>query len=116
MNVVCHAADLHRFHFILPRDAAEKWPEPLAKLWRDKRATFLCAKHAMMIGTNVRHRGISAVPAGLVTFWFHPPALKRRAIVARPSGTKIRALSKRLLRRVVGKIFNGTEIKGWCEE
>ena len=70
--MVFNAADFQSAHFILPRDAAEKWPESFAQLRSDKRASFFGAEHAMVIRTHVGHGGISAVSSGLVTLQIKP--------------------------------------------
>ena len=49
MNVIFNPADFDGLHFVLPGDAAEKWPEPLAKFWSDERTAFLGAENAMEI-------------------------------------------------------------------
>src|ERR1035438_281159 len=68
MDVIFHAADFDGLHFILPGDAAEKRPEPVAQFRLDERAAFLGAEDAMEIGADVGHGNHSAVPAGL---WQH---------------------------------------------
>src|SRR6266481_6865339 len=63
--MIRHAADLDRRHLILPRDAAQEWPESVAQLRRDERPAFFDAKDAMVVGANVGHANHSAVPSGL---------------------------------------------------
>ena len=89
MNVVGHAADFQRGHFILTRDAAEKGPKAFAKFRRDEWSSFFGAEHAMKIGTDVGHAKISAAPMGLVNLQFRDPQLKLRAIFSCPCGTGI---------------------------
>src|SRR5436309_605713 len=47
MNVVGHAPNFNGLHLILPGDAAQKGPEPLAQLRRDWGAAFFGAEDAM---------------------------------------------------------------------
>ena len=44
VNVVSHASNLDGLHFILPGNAAEERPEPVAQIRRDEGATFLGAE------------------------------------------------------------------------
>ena len=115
--MIGHAADLDGRHVILPGDAAQKRPEPLAQCGVDEGTPFFGAENTMLIGTDVRHGVIqpsppgqtwralhanaailiraafwepaSAVPSGLRT---PPPRRpqrsKRWAIVRCPSGTR----------------------------
>lgn len=55
VNVILNASDFDGNHFVLTRNAAEKWPQPLAEFGRDERTAFLGAEHAMEIGTDVGH-------------------------------------------------------------
>src|ERR1043166_455146 len=55
MDVVRHAADLNRGHFVLPGDSAEKRPEPLGKLRRNHRTAIFCAEDTVEMRTHVGH-------------------------------------------------------------
>ena len=53
VNMVWHAADFNGLHSILPGDAAQKWPEPLAQSRRDEGPAFFGAKDAVVVGADV---------------------------------------------------------------
>src|SRR2546425_6884015 len=82
MDVVRHATNLESLHLVLPSDAAQERPQPLAQLWRDQRSPFFGTEHAMEIGADVRHARIQP------SLWdwcdikiARHPTLKRWAIV-----------------------------------
>ncbi len=52
-------------HLVLARDTTQEWPEPLAQWWGDQGPTFFSAENTVVIGTDVGHGFISAVPSGL---------------------------------------------------
>lgn len=56
--MVRNAADFHGAHFILPRDAAKKWPKSFLQLRGDEWAAFFGAENAMVIRAHVGHGGI----------------------------------------------------------
>jgi len=85
--VIFHTADFDGLHLVVARNPTEKGPEPVAQFRRDYGATFFGAEDAMVIGADVGHAVYSAVPSGLAQCGIGP-ALKRRAIVEYPSGTK----------------------------
>src|SRR6266851_5861161 len=58
MHMVGHATDLDGLHLILPRDATQERPEPIAQLRRNEGASFFGAKDAMVIGAHVGHAAI----------------------------------------------------------
>lgn len=66
VDVVLHPTDFDGLHFVLPGDAAQKRPEPVAQFRSDEPPSFLGAENAMKIGTDVGLGTHSAVPAGLV--------------------------------------------------
>src|SRR6266516_3393765 len=86
--MVWHTADFNGLHSILPGDAAQKWPEPVAQRRRDCGLACFRAEHAMEIGAHVRHAVHSAVPSGLMQYGIALPTLKRWAILSSPSGTQ----------------------------
>jgi len=63
--VVRHAANDECFHLMLASDAAQEGPESLAQGWVDERSSFLGAKDTMVVGADVGHRILSAVPSEL---------------------------------------------------
>jgi hypothetical protein len=86
VNMVFHAADFNGFHLVLARNAAQKRPESLGECRSDEGTTFFGAEDAMMVGTDVGHAAIQPSLRDLRNTELIP-ALKRRAIVVRPSGT-----------------------------
>ena len=55
MDMIFNTTDFNRLHFVLPRNAAEKWPESFPQLRRDDALTLFRAEYAMKIGTDVGH-------------------------------------------------------------
>jgi hypothetical protein len=86
VDVVLHPTDFDGLHFVLPGDAAQKRPEPVAQFRSDELPSFLGAENTMKIGADGGHGIHSAVPSELMQFRIFP-ALKRRAIIFCPCGT-----------------------------
>src|SRR6267378_4266588 len=70
MDMIFDTANFDGFHLILPRNAAQKWPEPFAQGWCDRGATVFAAENAMEIRTDVGHPADSAVPSGTYAIRF----------------------------------------------
>ena len=58
MHMVRHAADFNGLHPVLPRDAAQKGPEPFAQGRCHQGTPLLGAEDAVMVGTDVGHGAI----------------------------------------------------------
>jgi len=81
MHMVGHATDLDGLHLILPRDATQERPEPIAQLRRNEGASFFGAKDAMVIGAHVGHAAIQPSLRDFGNIQLASPTLKRWAIV-----------------------------------
>ena len=76
MDVVLHPADFDGLHLVLPGDAAQKRPEPVAQCRGDEPPSLLGAENTMKVRTDIGQGIHSAVPAELMQFRIFP-ALKR---------------------------------------
>src|SRR5262245_21097556 len=60
MHVVLDAADLQCSHFVVTRNAAQEWPEPLTQSRCNERTTFFGAENAVKIRADVGHPTIQS--------------------------------------------------------
>lgn len=89
MDVVWHAAPFEGLHLVLPRDAAQEGPEPVAELGGDQRPALLGAENAMVMGTDVGHARIQPSLRDSGGVEISVPTLKRWAILRLvPSGQR----------------------------